>query len=120
MGMYYFVVNTSKREFFDPGCLASDSKWDGLLYGISGEALSVLLMDVRGEVEGRWAGDSLYVLADESSAGVLHEVERGLPPGRNSALDILETRYTDITPLLFDHLRQKPEFADKLHPDDLW
>lgn len=121
MGIYYLVVNTTKKEFFDPGCLASDSKWNGLLYGISGHGLAALLMDTPGqEVEGRWAGDALYVLADNLTEGVLHTLEKNLPPGIRSVMDILVTRYTDITPLLFEHLRQKPEFADKLHPDDLW
>ncbi len=119
MGSYYFVVNTSKKEFLSPGRLGAECKWDGLLCDIGGDALTALLMPVHGDVEGRWAGDSLYVLT-ESFDGVLHDIERGLPPGKHSTLDILELRYLDITPLVFACLRQKPEFADQLNPDDLW
>jgi hypothetical protein len=118
MGVYYLVVNTAKKEYYNPGHLASASKWDGLLNGISGHALAVLIGNADGDVGGRWAGDPLFVVGDEHNQTILHWVEEGRPKGHSAAIEILANEYTDITPQLIAYLSQQDsDTAQKLARD---
>jgi hypothetical protein len=64
--------------------------------------MAVLLRDIDGIVEGRWAGDPLYAIGDTHKQTVLHQLEGEACD--KDVLDILKDRYVDITPLLIDHL----------------
>lgn len=95
MNVYACFVNTYRREYF---LLA-----DLLPAGLGGHALAILLQDKNGLLEGRWAGEPLYLVDGSSHDTDLHRLEGGGSLSEFSALDLLQITYLDLTPLLIAH-----------------
>jgi hypothetical protein len=99
MGTTYLVVNTTKRQYFDPGQMGN-SKYSGLLHGIGGHALAVLLFPREkcraGFLIESWAGDSLYIIGDEPEEKPFPGLARSADESR-SAYEVVTQEYDEIT-----------------------
>lgn len=67
MGVYYALINNSKKEFIDGVAIGTGSKWHSQFPPRVSRALYFLLED-------RWAGDSIQLINDAESMGLYHEV----------------------------------------------
>ena len=69
MGVYYIVVNDSKKEYIDPDDFDEHFKIDGIFQGIHGNAIAKLLIDTQKPTiysYGWWAKDKIRVLGDDA------------------------------------------------------
>ena len=79
MGVYYIVVNDSKKEYLDPFDFDDHIKRSGVLKGLHGECTAELLLYPPSEQKydaGYWCGDSIRILGDiyeEENEKVLNE-----------------------------------------------
>ena len=108
MGVSYYIVNATKKQYFRPGDILSGDRFTGLLNGLSGHALALLIQDqTPGRslgVHGLWAGDALYAVGDSSTKSAAHSASSMLDSDGIEAWEILRTEYADITPALIARL----------------
>lgn len=90
MGVTYYIVNVSKREYFDPSRLGENSKRRGLLRGLSGHALGMLLL----EHTGCWCGDRIVALGDGETSPA---IENLIGASTEDAQLFVQTAYADVT-----------------------
>ena len=102
MGTTYLIVNTAKRQYFDPGWMGN-SKYSGLLYGIGGHALARLLFpNPHGWLIESWRGDPLYAIGDEPEE-LFPDLAYQAADGRSAGEVVIE-EYDDITLNLIDSM----------------
>jgi hypothetical protein len=104
MGASYYIVNTTKRQFFCPGDLLSGDRFTGLLNGLSGHAVAVLIQDNRQGAIGLWAGDALYAIGDSSLESAVHRASSGSYREGIEAWEILRSEFLNITSALVAYL----------------
>ena len=69
MGVYYIVVNDTKKEYVDPADFDENFKLGGIFQGIHGSAIAKMLCNTESPKKysfGYWAGDSIRVLSDDA------------------------------------------------------
>lgn len=69
MGVYYIIVNDTKREFIDPADFDENFKLSGIFQGVHGSAVAKMLCSSSRIVQysfGYWSGDSIRVLGDNA------------------------------------------------------
>ena len=69
MGVYYIVVNDTKKEFVDPYCFGDNIKLGGVFQGFHGHGIAKLLAYPSSSNKynfGYWSGDSIRVLGDNN------------------------------------------------------
>ena len=69
MGVYYIVVNDTKKEYIDPGDFGENFKLSGIFQGVHGSAIAKMLCSTNTPIEysyGHWAGDSIRVIGDNA------------------------------------------------------
>ena len=84
MGVYYIVVNDSKKEYVDAFYFGENIKLGGLLQGLHGSGVAQLLVHPPTEQmysSGYWAGDSIRAVGDN------HESE----------YEVIKNEYRDIS-----------------------
>lgn len=67
MGVYYIIVNDTKKEYMDPDDFDENFKLSGIFQGIHGSAIAKMLCFTNKPSPysyGYWAGDSIRVLGD--------------------------------------------------------
>lgn len=108
MGVSYYIVNTTKRQYFVPWRLLSGDRFSGLLTGISGHALALLIRDGRGD----WCGDALYAVGDCYQKSAVHDNCTQSYPANTEASEILHAEYVDITVALIGELCERDDLAE--------
>jgi len=111
MGTTYFVANTAKRQYFDPGHVggSENTKRSGILRGLGGHALAQRLLpdaDLHFHLE-PWIGDPLVLVGDDAEPS---EIELLKPFQRSieDAYHIVTEQFDDITINLIAHLCTRP------------
>ena len=67
MGVYYLVVNDTKKEYVDPFCFGDNIKLGGLMQGLHGQGIVELMVYPPNKERfkmGYWAGDKIRMLGD--------------------------------------------------------
>ena len=78
MGVYYKIVNVTKRQYLDAGQFGENIKASGFMYGYHGMAVALLVCDsseVRhdyGALAGSWCGDRIIAAGDDNGQPDAH------------------------------------------------
>ena len=111
------IVNTFRKEYFIPADLLPE--------GLGWHALAVLLREQDDWLEGRWAGEPLYLIDGASHDTALHRATGDSSLTEFSALDLLKINHLDLTPLLIAYFRLETHRREDLvtvadSEPDLW
>ena len=116
MGVTYIVANSSKRQYFDPDSIgvSENTKWSGILRGISGHALAHLLRPnhaLRFHLQS-WIGDEFFLAGDTYSP---NELEQLMPyqMGTDNEWTIVTTHFDNISLNLLAEMSQRTEILDE-------
>jgi len=69
MGVYYIIVNDTKKEYIDPADFNENFKLSGIFQGVHGSAIAKLLCSTQSPTTysyGYWSGDSIRILGDNT------------------------------------------------------
>lgn len=101
MGTTYFVANTAKRQYFDPGHAggSENSKRSGILRGLGGHALAQLLLpgnDLHFHLE-TWIGDPLVLVGDDTETNEIELLKPFQRDAEQDAYHIVTEQFDDVT-----------------------
>ncbi len=116
MGTTYFVANTTKRQYFDPGSIndVENPKRSGILWGLSGHALALLLLpDCRQDFYlESWIGDGLVLVGDESEPNRIEQLRPFQQDAEQDAYHIVTEQFDNISLNLIAQLCKRDELLD--------
>ena len=109
MGTTYYVANSAKRQYFDPGWVGGweeTTKRSGILWGLSGHALAHLLLpDITLEFYlESWIGDSIFLVGDDSEPNSIVPLKPFQQEADQDAYHIVTEQFDNISLNLIAHL----------------
>lgn len=101
MGATYLVVNTTKRQFFDPDVVgvSENTKAGGILWGLSGHALAQLLFlnGPRNYHLTSWVGDTFFLFGDGDESTLPRELLELGHDSEEPIFQLVVRHYADIS-----------------------
>ncbi len=115
MGITYILANSSKRQYFDPDSIgiAENTKWHGILWGVSGHALAHLLRpncELQFHLKS-WIGDDFFLVSDTGEANRIEQL-RPFGTGTEEEWTIVTTQFDDISLNLISLMSLRPELLE--------
>ena len=124
MGVTYIVANSSKRQYFSPDSFGvlENTKWSGILRGISGHALAHLLRPnfTLGFHLQSWVGDEFFLAGDTDS-----QIKQLTPyqTGTFNEWEVVTTHFDDISLNLLAEMSLRTgllnEFIEAAHESEI-
>lgn len=118
MGICYFVANTLKRQYFDPGWFGENTKRSGILAGMGGHTLAQLLLpDNPLDFHlSSWIGDPLVLVGDDDPKPIDLLVPYADHPS-DEPYDIIKRHFDDITLNLIAFMSKSRSVVEKAKTD---